>query len=599
MIQLQIPGSKSITNRALLIAALAKEKSTLTNALESDDTRYMQKTLRSLGTRMKKKGDSIIIWGGNLRKAKRKLFCGNAGTAMRFLTAVLATQPFESLIDGDSRMRQRPIEDLLDALRQLGAEAYARNGNGCPPVKVRGPLRGSTCYLKGNVSSQFLSGLLIAAPLAKRDITIHINGDLVSKPYIDMTIEIMRRFGVPVQRNVYKKFAVRAGQHYQAQHMEIEGDASSATYFWGISALTREKIEITNVPKDSKQPDVRFLLSLRAPLSGAKQSRGQCEKRRDCFGLRPRNDTTINCSDFPDSAMTLAVLCALGKGKTKLTGLANLRLKESDRLHALATELHKIGARVKELKDGLVIRGDPEKLHGALIETYNDHRIAMCFGMLSVVIPGIKVKNPGCVTKTYPNFWKDLARIKKHLSEKNIILTGMRGSGKTEIGKLLAKKLKRRFIDIDEEIERHARMSIPEIVKRFGWGEFRKRENTMVKKVSRFKKIILSTGGGTLMRHTNEKLLKKNGKAIFLKCAIPVLIKRLTGNRDRPSLTGRKSFLKELNEIYKKREQRYRDVADAMIDVSGQTKNRKSDLQKKTERILTIVHILCGTSISS
>jgi 3-phosphoshikimate 1-carboxyvinyltransferase len=572
MINLSLPGSKSITNRAVLIASLAKGKSVLTNALESEDTFHMQKALKSLGVKFKKDSKTLVITGKSFKKPRGKLFCGNAGTAMRFLTAVLSTQSFESTITGDSRMKKRPIKDLVGALKQLGAKLEYMGKNGYPPLKIKGPLLGGTCKVKGDISSQFLSGLLIAAPLAERDVTIEVVSELVSRPYVDMTIQIMEKFGVKVIRNGYKKFIVKAGQKYLAKNFKIEGDASSASYFWGISALTGEKIEITNIPKDSLQADCVIARELERP----KQSTNVPA-------------TTIDCTDFPDSAMTLAVVCAFRKGKTTLTGLSNLRVKECDRLHALATELTKIGCKVKELAGGLIINGDPEKLHSARIRTYSDHRVAMCFGMAGVVLPNLKIENPNCVKKTYPNFWKDLAVVKQHLQEKNIILTGMRGSGKTKLGAALGRYLGRRFIDVDWMIEQTARKSIAEIVESKGWKEFRKLESKVVEKLSKTKHSIIATGGGTLMNEKNANLLKKNGKVIFLESSLSSIKKRLLGKTDRPSLIGKKDFLEELADVYKQREKRYKQVADATVDVSLNTDDKVEDLNFKLSEILSCV----------
>ncbi|MBI5412788.1 3-phosphoshikimate 1-carboxyvinyltransferase [Candidatus Peregrinibacteria bacterium] len=580
MIKLQVPGSKSITNRALIAAALADGKNTLKNCLESDDVLHMKRALGILGIKIKKSGKDLRVDGGKFHRT-HKILCGNAGTAMRFLAAVLAAQPFESILYGDERMNKRPIGDLIDGLLQLGAQAKSLNKDNCPPIRVKGPIKGGVCKIRGNVSGQFLSGLLLAAPLAQKDVRIQIIGDLVSKPYVDMTIKVMASFGVCVEQNGYKEFRVRAGQKYRPQTFAIEGDASAATYFWGISALTGEKIEITNVPKDTIQADAvtkSKMLNCHPELAAPRPA--------VVSGSTDWHDVKVNCSDFPDGAMTLAMFCAFMKGKTELTGLANLRVKECDRLHALATELNKIGCQVKEKSDGLIINGNPEKLHGAEIETYNDHRMAMCFGMASFVLPGIKIKNPGCVSKTYPNFWKDLRNLKKRFLERNIILTGMRGCGKTRIGKLVAKKLGRRFIDIDKYIEEKVKMTVREIVAQKGWRSFRKLEMQAAKKLGVMKNLVISTGGGTLMFASNACALKRNGKVILLDCSIPVIKKRLINQTDRPSLTGTKSFIVELEEIYNKRESQYKKVADAVIDVSLQTKNKEHDLEEKSDRII-------------
>lgn len=555
MIQIAVPGSKSITNRALLAAALAKGKSKLINILESDDTKVMRKALQALS-----------------RKSTRPIFCGNSGTTLRFLAAVLGIKPCASILTGTSRMKQRPIKDLVDALRQLGANVEFLEKRGFPPLRVDGPLLGGTCRVKGNVSSQFLSGLLFAAPLAKKSITITVNGKLVSKPYIDLTLQVMKDFGILVKRNGYKKIFVKAPQRYQPKRFEIEGDASSASYFWAISALTGERIEVTNIPKNSLQADLEFKRIL---------DRGFLSPSPTSYNLQATN--------YPDSAMTLAMLAAFRSGKTILTGLANIRMKECDRLHALATELRKIGARVKELKDGLEINGNPEKLHGAKIKTYNDHRMAMCFGMAGFVLPKMKIENPSCVKKTYPDFWKDLANLKKKFLEKNIILTGMRGSGKSRLGALLGRWLGRRFYDIDELIEQKVKKSIPKIVAKHGWKYFRNLESRIVKGFRNVRSAVIATGGGTLMHPFNIKILKSNGKIIFLESAVASLKKRLVKHYDRPPLTRGEDFLSELETIYRRRERRYREIADAVIDVSRQTGNKKRDLDRKLKRILTVI----------
>mgnify|MGYP001576661808 CR=1 FL=1 len=567
---LNVQGSKSITNRALLCAALAgasgKRASIIKNALLSADTARMIESLHALGVKILRRGNSLKVFGGKLHAPVKKLFCGNAGTAVRFLTAVLATQDFKSVVDGDSRMRQRPQKDLIEALRKLGANIESKNN--CVPLRIKLPEKtssngvfGGKCELKSNISSQFLSGLLIAAPLAEKDVEIRIWGDLVSKPYVDLTISILEKFGIKIARDGYKLFKIKAGQKFKPCEFEVEGDASSASYFCGISALTGEKINIKNVPQNSAQADIL--------------SKNLIEKMRgekNYIYLKPLGK--IDCKNLPDSSMTLAVLAAYAKGKTELRGLSNLRQKECDRLAALTHELKKIGCKVKELRDGLAITSNPEKLHGAKIETYNDHRMAMCFGMLSVVLPGIKITNPACVKKTYPNFWKDLARVKKYLRSKNIVLTGMRGTGKSLIGSRLARKFGREFIDTDKYIEKAAKLPITKIVEKFGWKHFRKLERRAAKKLSTVKNAVISTGGGMLIPKNNEKLFRKNGRIILLDCPPQILQKRLKKEKNRPSLIGT-NFLQELSEVYKKRHKRYINSADFILDVLGNNLSSK------------------------
>jgi len=545
----------------MLGAALAHGTSVLKNALESDDTKFLKQALIKLGVSVRTKKNSVSVKGAKFKTSKQPLFCGNAGTAVRFLSAVLATQPFPSVITGNKQMKKRPIGDLLDALRQLGAIAVSLKGTNTPPIKIEGPLLGGTCCINGNISSQFLSGLLLASPLAKNDVTIQVRGRLVSKPYVDLTISVMKSFGILVQRDGYRKFFIRAGQKYRPQTFEVEGDASSASYFWGISALTGEPIEISNVPKKSLQADAIFR---------------EISLQKDHF----------HCENFPDSAMTLIVLSALLKRKTVFTGLENLRVKECDRIKALSTELQKIGCRVKELHDGLVVYGNPDTLHPASIKTYNDHRMAMCFGMLSVVLPGIKIENPGCVSKTYPNFWKDLTVVKSQLQARNLILTGMRGSGKSKLGSLLGRMLGRRFVDIDDLIEEKERKSIPALVASRGWKYFRMLERKAVKKIMSVRGTVIATGGGTLMNEQNLRMLKKNGKIIFLKCPLKIIRRRIAESITRPSLTGKKSFLDELEEIYEKRKGKYQSIADATIDTSQQTHRKRYDFDLKITHLV-------------
>ncbi|MEK7523915.1 MAG: 3-phosphoshikimate 1-carboxyvinyltransferase [Patescibacteria group bacterium] len=574
MIRIRVPGSKSLTNRAILAAALAKGKSQLKGALESDDTKYMIQALKKLGIRILKKGNILKIQGGKLTATPHSLFCGNAGTTMRFLAAVLATQSFTSKLTGSPRMKKRPIGDLADALQSLGAKIQFIGENGFPPIQIRGPLQGGICHIKGDVSSQFLSGLLMATPLAQKNVTIKVQGELVSKPYIDMTLKLMQKFGVSVNRKGYQEFSICAGQRYKPTSMNIEGDASSASYFWGISALTGQAIEVENVTQDSSQADAAF------------QKIAMAMRQKD-GALKPLGK--INASNFPDSAMTLAVLCAFAEGKSELHGLANLRVKECDRLHALATELRKIGTRVDELDDGLRIHGDPQTLHGGVIGTYDDHRMAMCFGMAGFAVPGIIIKNPACVKKTYPNFWKDLKWLKQKIAEKNIILTGMRGSGKSSLGKRLAKAMNRKFFDTDMLIEEIAKKKISEIVAQHGWGKFRALERKIVKKLSKIKRAVISTGGGTLMYSANVQNLKKSGRVIFLESSMTSLKKRLAKSYHRPNLTKKSNFLDELEDIYKQRKPRYDAVSDATVDVSKSTARSQEDFNKKIASIIKII----------
>lgn len=449
---LSVPGSKSFTNRALLIAALAKGTSTIRNALISDDTTYMYQALQKIGVNINLEGNTFEVEGTDgfreleLRaqnselsediKTTIELYLGNAGTAVRFLTAAMSLAPFNSIITGNERMQERPINDLVDALKQLGAkieylDLRAQNSelsnskfkiknlkfSSYIPILIQGnSLQGGTCKIPGTHSSQYFSALMIAGIYSPSPITIEVIGDLVSKPYIDMTIDIIENFGGKVINENYKKFIISNEQNFCAQNYEIEADAGSASYFFGIAAATESDISVSNAKYDSLQGEIKFVDVLEkmgcicSPMIRGARGVGA----GGIFVHGPRNLKPlgqINLNHMPDTAMTVAVLCCLAKGKSILRGLENLRIKETDRLKALATELTKVGAKVKELDDGLEIDGDPENLHGAEIETYDDHRMAMCFAVLGTRIPGIVIKNPDCVKKTYPDFWSDLEKL--------------------------------------------------------------------------------------------------------------------------------------------------------------------------------------------
>ena len=404
-----VPGSKSYTNRALPIAAMADGISTLRGALVSDDTRVARAALDNLGVGVDGVDGDFVVhgMGGRFDEPGAPLFLGNSGTATRFLTAMMTVQGFPSVVTGNARMQERPIADLLDALNALGAEAASERGNGCPPVRIGAQrLQGGRATVSGAISSQFLSALLMAAPYAQQDVMLEVRDTLVSVPYVDLTLDIMGRFGVEVEHDDYRRFRIRGRQVYAARDYAIEGDASSASYFWGLAALLGQSVCVTNVPPDSVQGDTRFLHVLER--MGCTVSRRQGWQVAGPRKLRPLGDIDLNA--LPDAAMTVAVLAAFCDGDTRLGNIGNLRVKETDRLHALATELGKIGAAVEELPDGLHVRGNPEALHGAEIDTYDDHRMAMCFGMAGARLAGIRIREPGCVAKTYPGFWDDLRR---------------------------------------------------------------------------------------------------------------------------------------------------------------------------------------------
>ncbi len=393
-ISITTPGSKSISNRALFLSAFSQKPIKFKNLADCDDTKYMLKGLKKL------KGKSPI-----------KIYTGNAGTTTRFLTAIATLTGKKVIIDGDKRMRERPIKPLADALNKLGAKV--KTTNGCPPLTIEPQkLKGGTVSIPGNISSQYISALLMLAPFAEKETTINITQKLYSKPYIKMTIELMKTFGIKVINKNFKQFKIKPTKIKFPTSYTIESDASSASYIGGYAALHPNKnITIKNLPKKSIQGDIKFLDYLK------KMGKGTTLK---ALGKVDMNET-------PDLVMTFAVLAAYAKGTTHITNIGNLRIKETDRLQALENELSKLGIKVKTTKDSIKIEGNPNLKEnppikdpaGAAakkitIETYNDHRIAMCFGMIQDLIPNLKIKNPSCVSKSYKTFWKDLKLMQKN-----------------------------------------------------------------------------------------------------------------------------------------------------------------------------------------
>ncbi|HOM16390.1 MAG TPA: 3-phosphoshikimate 1-carboxyvinyltransferase [Thermoguttaceae bacterium] len=402
------PGSKSITNRALVCSALAQGESCLEGALASEDTEVMIDSLRRLGVpvQAEDKGRRLVVQGqgGRIPAQQADLYTANSGTTMRFLTAMVCLGRGVYRLDGVPRMRERPIRDLLEALGQLGADARSEQNNGCPPVVVRAQgLRGGRAEAAGDISSQFLSALLMAAPCAQQDVDLVVRGPLVSRPYVDMTLAVMRSFGAKVQEPQPGRFLVQAAG-YQPCTYSIEPDASAASYFFGAAAITGGRVTVEGLGRDSLQGDVAFCQCL---------ERMGCQVEYGPHGItvsgRAQKGIDVDMNAISDTVPTLAAVALTVEGPTCIRGVAHMRHKETDRIAALATELRKLGASVEELPDGLRIL--PRPLHGAEIETYNDHRMAMSLALVGLVTPGVVILNPGCTVKTYPEFFDDLARI--------------------------------------------------------------------------------------------------------------------------------------------------------------------------------------------
>jgi 3-phosphoshikimate 1-carboxyvinyltransferase len=404
---IRVPGSKSLTNRVLLIAAVAKGITRLTNALFSDDSHYFTAALQKLGFDVtldpQRSEMTVNGLGGEIPVHKADLFIGNAGTAARFLSAFLTLGNGEYILDGDSRMQERPIGDLVSALRKLGAVVDA-SPDQTPPVKITASgLPGGPTTVAGDVSSQFLSALLLVAPYARQPVEIIVSTDLNSKPYVDMTIAVMRDFGVSVDRDEYRKFSIPLQEYQFRTEYRIESDASAASYFFAAPVVCGGSVRVENISTQSLQGDIHFIEIL---------------QKMGCIIHEQNNSIEIHCSgqvhgidvdmgDISDTAQTLAAIAPFAVSPTRIRGIASARVKETDRISATCAELSHLGVKVVEHPDGLTIYPCSDFVPGN-VKTYNDHRMAMAFSLIGLRIPGISIQNPDCVSKTFPRYFQTL-----------------------------------------------------------------------------------------------------------------------------------------------------------------------------------------------
>ena len=412
--QVRLPGSKSISNRALLLAALAPQRTELTGLLDADDTRVMIAALRTLGVQIEAGRERTVVsgCGGRFPQRRADLHLGNAGTAMRPLAAALAFAGGAYRLDGVARMRERPIGDLIDSLNALGAKIRYEGQAGFPPLRIE-PTKGAIgdrVPIRGGVSSQFLSSLLMVAPLIapREGLHIDVEGRLISEPYVQMTLALMARFGVQVERQA-SHFRVMPAAYRSPGRFAVEGDASSASYFLALGALAGGPVRVEGVGSDSIQGDVAFARLLQDMGARVELGPDWMEARAGRLVA-----VTADCTAIPDAAMTAAIVALFAQGTTRLDGIGSWRVKETDRIAAVGAELRKLGAVVDSGEDWISIEG-PCRVHEAFIDTYDDHRIAMCFALAAVGGVPVHVRDPGCVAKTFPNYFDELARLCRNL----------------------------------------------------------------------------------------------------------------------------------------------------------------------------------------
>jgi len=403
------PGSKSLTNRALVLAALARGTSTLSGVLDSRDTQVMIESLRRLGLAVDQDLAARTIriegCGGEIPAHGAELYLENSGTSIRFLTAMCALGQGPFRLDGNARMRERPIAPLVDALARAGVRIACELGTGSPPVKIEAArLAGGVITVDGNLSSQYLSALLMAAPGAQTDVTLQVSGELVSRPYIEMTIANMRQFGAVVNEHRSNEFVIQS-KPYSACDYDIEPDASAASYHFGVAAVTGGEVTVEGLTQGALQGDVAFVEALRQMGCGVEYGPRSITVR----GAERLRGIDVDMNAISDTAQTLACVAPFAEGPTRIRGVAHMRIKETDRVAAVVTELRRMGLAVEEHEDGMTIHPGP--VQPATIQTYDDHRMAMSFSLIGLRVPGVRIADPGCTAKTYPEYFVDLDRL--------------------------------------------------------------------------------------------------------------------------------------------------------------------------------------------
>jgi len=564
---ISVPGSKSYTNRALLVSSLVKGRVVINNPLMSGDTKAFISCLQALGISIIKEKNNLVV-KGDITKIKTKKYTLNtrlSGTTMRFLLALCCIIPGTKIITGEESLCKRPIKDLVDALRQLRAKITYLQKEGYPPVSITSSkLSGKDVRIAGSVSSQFLSALLMILPIVG-DITISLTDTLISKPYIDMTLGMLKKFGVTIEHKNYSQFFVKK-QSFVAKEFLVEGDYSSASYFGAIAALTMSDITIENVQKDSLQADKTFFIILET--MGNKITYGKNFVRVEGTGVKP---LTVDMESCPDQIQTVAVLAAFAHGKTIITGTQSLAVKETNRSFALKEELAKMGIKVEITKNTIVIFGGKPK--PATIETYNDHRMAMSFAVAGSALSHMKIKDPDVVDKTFPQFWKILQSLGMQMtitqkSTEKIVLIGFMGAGKTTLAPLLAKRLKKNVVEMDTKVvEISKQKSIKNIFEKYGEKKFREFERQTAQKLGSKKPVVISAGGGVVENEETMGYLSHNATIIFLQTQFETILNRLVNIKDRPMWRDKE----KTKQLFINRQALYERYADIIVTTDGKS----------------------------
>lgn len=537
--EITVPGSKSLTNRAIVLAALSNGISRISNISHSLDSQIMIQAMKKLGVKISVGKDELLIHGnkGIFPKFNGKINVGDAGTVARFLTAIITLAPGKVSLIKSKRMKERPMEELTEALKTI---------------------RAGEVSIRGDISSQFISALLMIAPILDEGLVINIIGKKISGSYINMTIDLMKKFGVKVKKNIQNKFTVKK-QIILPTNYVVESDLSGASYFFAAGAITGNAVRVKNINFESEQGDLIFpdLLGRMGCKVKKNIKKGWVEVKRS----KILKGIDVNMSEMPDTAQTLAVVAAFAKGKTIISGLSTLRMKETDRLNALKNELNKMKIKCEITGDSISIEGGtPQK---AVIETYGDHRMAMAFAVAKLRVPELEIKNPEVVKKSFPDFWDKFDLIKNT----KLVLIGFMGSGKTTVAKILAKKLNLEVIEMDDLIVKRSGKSIDQIFKDDGETKFREFESQIAIDQKNKENIVISTGGGVVINVENIKNLKVNGKMIFLKTSFSEIKKRLKDIEDRPLFSNKRSAEK----LFKLRQKLYEKNADLIVDTDGRS----------------------------